>query len=86
MAPHPYQPHATCVMLHRIVELESTYAAAHSPIIMAYPDAIIYEFSAAGIRRVEYRDTEHYRVTHAFLSRPEQTLKLLFAEDDPPAD
>jgi hypothetical protein len=33
---------------------------------------------------VEYRDTEHYRVTHSFLSRPEQTLRLLFEEDESP--
>ena len=49
---------------------------------MAYPEATIYEFSAAGIREVAYRDTEHFRVTHAFLSRTKQMLKELFREDE----
>jgi len=49
---------------------------------MAYPDALIYEFSRDGLRSVEYHDTEHYRVTRAFLNRPEQMLRHLFEEDD----
>jgi predicted ATPase len=56
--------------------------ATHSLIIMAYPDALIYEFSRDGLRTVEYHDTEHYRVTRAFLNRPEQMLRHLFEEDD----
>jgi len=57
-------------------------AATHSPIIMAYPEATIYEFSAAGIREVAYHDTEHYRVTRAFLLRTEQMLADLFEEEE----
>ncbi len=69
--------------MHELVQREAQFIiATHSPIIMAYPEATIYEFSPAGIRQVAYRDTEHYRVTHAFLSRPEQTLRLLFEEDE----
>jgi hypothetical protein len=30
-------------------------------------------FSEKGLRTVEYKDTEHYRVTRAFLDRPEQS-------------
>jgi predicted ATPase len=69
--------------LHELVQRESQFIiATHSPIILAYPDATIYEFSKQGVREIAYRDTEHYRVTHAFLSRPEQTLKLLFEEEE----
>jgi predicted ATPase len=73
--------------MHELVQREAQFIiATHSPIIMAYPNAVIYEFSAGGIRQVDYRDTEHYRVTHAFLSRPEQTMKLLFDDENPPSD
>jgi len=48
---------------------------------MAYPDALIYEFSESGLRTVEYHDTEHYRVTRAFLNRPEQMLQHLLKDD-----
>ncbi|MDB4955445.1 MAG: transporter, ATP-binding protein [Myxococcales bacterium] len=51
--------------------------ATHSPILMAYPDAWIYELTAAGIRRVEYKATEHYQVTRDFLNAPERYLKHL---------
>jgi predicted ATPase len=55
--------------------------ATHSPIIMAYPDAWIYEFSASGIRRIEYKETEHYKVTHAFMNRTEKMLADLLTTD-----
>jgi predicted ATPase len=69
--------------MHELVLRESQFIiATHSPIIMAYPHATIYEFSDRGIHPVAYRDTEHYRVTNAFLSRPEQTMRLLFEDDE----
>jgi predicted ATPase len=54
---------------------------------MAYPEALIYNFSPKGPERVEYTDTEHYRVTRDFLLRPERMLKILLDRspdrDDP---
>ncbi len=68
--------------LHELIERDSQFIiATHSPIIMAYPDATIYEFSDDGLKQVDYRDTEHFRVTRAFLNRPEKTLQHLFSED-----
>ncbi|MEZ0325444.1 MAG: AAA family ATPase [Fimbriimonas sp.] len=51
--------------------------ATHSPILMAYPDAIIYQLDEEGIREVAYKDTEHYTVTKSFLDRPEAFLRHL---------
>lgn len=51
--------------------------ATHSPILMAYPGACILELSEDGIRRVEYRETEHYRFTKQFLDDPERILHYL---------
>ena len=51
--------------------------ATHSPILMAYPGACILELSEQGIRRVEYRETEHYRVTREFLENPERMVHYL---------
>jgi predicted ATPase len=85
----PQRQLAFLVAMHELVERESQFIiATHSPIIMAYPNAYIYEFTSEGIRRLEYHDTEHYRVTHSFLSRPEQTLRLLFEDssDDATSD
>lgn len=49
----------------------------HSPILMAYPEATIYEFSERGIREIAYEETQNYRVTKAFLTRREQMLREL---------
>jgi len=51
--------------------------ATHSPILMAYPDATIYELGEHGIRKVEYQETEHYALTKAFLNHPEAYLRHL---------
>lgn len=51
--------------------------ATHSPILLAYPDALIYQMTAEGMEAVPYTETEHYRVTRDFLNRPDKMLGLL---------
>ncbi len=41
--------------------------ATHSPILLACPDALIYNFSASPVKPVAYKDTEHYRIYKNFL-------------------
>lgn len=55
--------------------------ATHSPILMTFPNAQILEFSAEGVRSVEYRDTEHFKVTKQFLDDPDRILHYLFDEE-----
>ena len=55
--------------------------ATHSPILMAFPGARIYELSENGIRAVEYRETEHYQLTKRFLDNPERMLRYLLEEE-----
>lgn len=67
------------ILLREVVAQDSQFIiATHSPIIMAYPDALIYAFSPTGIEPIAYKDTDHYRVTRAFLDSPERTFKHLF--------
>lgn len=64
--------------IHQLVNSHSQFIiATHSPILMAYPDAYIYQFTEDGIQRVEYVDTEHYVVTKSFLNNHEKMLDLL---------
>jgi len=51
--------------------------ATHSPILMAYPGAALYEISEAGMHRTDFKDTEHYMVTKSFLDNPEAYLRHL---------
>lgn len=54
--------------------------ATHSPLIMAYPDSLILHFTADGIAPIAYEETEHFKVTRAFLNRRELMLKELLGE------
>jgi predicted ATPase len=49
----------------------------HSPILTAYPDAWIYQFTADGVTRVDYDDTQHVQVMRAFMANPERMIRTL---------
>ena len=69
------------VVIHKLSGLDSQLViATHSPIIMSYPKALIYSFSDKGIAPIEYKQTEHYRVTRSFLESPERMLEHLFKD------
>ncbi len=55
--------------------------ATHAPILLAYPDAWIYELDETGLRRVEYDQTSTVKVTREFLDDREATLAELFSDD-----
>ncbi|MEO5915342.1 MAG: AAA family ATPase [Luteolibacter sp.] len=75
----PQRQLAILTRIHDLVRQKSQFIiATHSPILMAYPDAIIYEFSQEGIQQVAYQETEHYRITRNFLSNPERMMGILF--------
>lgn len=72
---------ALLVRIHELVQNHSQFIiATHSPILMAYPGAEVYELSEEGIRSVDYRETEHYRLTRRFLENPEKMLRYLLEE------
>lgn len=67
--------------MHELVNDNSQFIiATHSPILMAYPDALIYQITDSGIYPVKYQDTEHYEITKLFLDNPTRMLKELFSE------
>jgi predicted ATPase len=51
--------------------------STHSPILMGIPGALLYEIRDDGIHRVEFADTEHYRITKTFLDNPQAYLRHL---------
>jgi predicted ATPase len=76
-------PQGCLTLLRRIRELAVEGAqfviATHSPLLLAYPRATIYELGDHGIAPTAYEDTDHYRLTRAFLEAPERFLRELFA-------
>lgn len=51
--------------------------ATHSPILMAFPGALLYNFDAAPPQPVNYADLEHVKLTRDFLDNPDAFLKHL---------
>ena len=56
--------------------------ASHSPILLAYPGATLYQFEEGRIREISYQETEHYLLTKNFLNGPERFLRYLFSEEN----
>lgn len=49
--------------------------ATHSPILLACAGAVIYSFDGGAVGKVEYEETEHYRIYKSFLEDRSKFLK-----------
>ncbi len=77
-------PASLLILLRSIYELVKDHSqfiiATHSPILMSYPDATVYELDGVGMKRTSYQETNHFRVTKQFIECPERMLKTLLAD------
>jgi predicted ATPase len=65
----PSRQLALLVRIDELVRARSQFIiATHAPIVLAYPDALIYSLDANGIRPVDYDETEHVNLTRDFLN------------------
>ncbi len=73
----PSRQMAMITRMHDLVEKGSQFIiATHSPILMAYPDAWLYEIKES-IETVKYEETEHYEITKTFLNNTQMMLDIL---------
>ena len=74
----PKRQMSALIRMHDLVMQRSQFIiATHSPILLAYPHATIYECSENGLKRVKYEDTEIFQVTRDFLNRHEKMVPML---------
>lgn len=74
----PTRQMAALVRIHQLVRNHSQFLiATHSPILMAYPNALILELTASGIHQIDYEQTEHYAITREFLNNRQRMLAEL---------
>ena len=79
----PQRQLSVLTLMHRLVSHQSQLIiATHSPILLAYPHAKIFQFSETGIAEVKYTDTEHYQITKDFLNRHERMLDILLTAEE----
>ena len=77
----PLRQMAAFSAIHQLVNENSQFIiATHSPILLAYPNAKIYQISESGAEVVKYENTEHFEVTKDFLNRHEEMVKVLMDE------
>jgi predicted ATPase len=75
----PLRQLAFLSMLKEMVEQQRAQfiIATHSPILMAYPGAVILNFDVAPIAPIAYDDLEHVTLTRSFLLDPAAYLRHL---------
>jgi predicted ATPase len=54
--------------------------ATHSPILLSLPGSKVVSLEGGRLETVDYRDTEHYRLTRSFLEAPERYFRHLFGD------
>lgn len=80
----PNRQMAALSAIHQLVQDGSQFIiSTHSPILLSYPGARIFQFDASGICQVAYEDTEHYVVTKDFLNHYPKRLEYLLGDDEP---
>jgi predicted ATPase len=66
--------------LHQLVQDNSQFIiATHSPILMSYPDSVIYELKN-GYTETAYKDTEHYQIMKRFINDSDKMLDYIMEE------
>lgn len=81
----PTRQMAALVEIHRLVGERSQFiVATHSPILLSYPGATIYQIDDSGINEIAYQDTDYYNITKSFLNRHEMMLRELLKEEAEP--
>lgn len=68
--------------IRRLADKNSQFLiATHSPIVLSFPHADIWEFSKDGICKKAYTETENYQVMKDFINNRDNVLRHLFGED-----
>ena len=67
--------------INRLIKCNSQFIiATHSPMLLAYPGAVIYQITQDGIETIDYEDCEHYQLSRQFLENPKQFMAHLFLD------
>lgn len=57
--------------------------ATHSPILLGFLPATIFEIGESGLRQVKWEDLEHVQITRSFLQNRSGMLRNIFGETEP---
>ncbi len=77
----PQRQIALLLVIHQLCKDSNTQfiIATHSPILLAYPKAVIYSCDEKQLKQIMYTETAHYKITKDFLNNPDLYLGKLFS-------
>jgi predicted ATPase len=55
--------------------------STHSPILLAYPGAVLLSLDGSSIQEIAYRETDHFLVTRDFLNSPDRYFRHLLRDE-----
>lgn len=71
----PFRQMAMLSRMHELVNRQSQFIiSTHSPILMAYPDSVIYQLTSEGIQEVNLEETDHFMMMKEFMNHRERML------------
>lgn len=78
----PYRQMAMLSRIHQLVGRHSQFIiSTHSPILMAYPDSLMYQLTPAGIEQTVLEATDHFVIMKEFVNHRAGMLEELFKEE-----
>ncbi|RCX18076.1 putative ATPase [Fontibacillus phaseoli] len=74
----PFRQMAMLARIHELVGQRSQFIiSTHSPILMAYPDSLIYQLTPEGVRTVDIEETDHFVIMKEFMNNRDKMLREL---------
>ena len=55
--------------------------STHSPIIMAVPNSETFYFEDGTITKLDYKETEHYKLTKMIIDNPDSIMDIIGSEE-----
>ncbi|MBD2872748.1 AAA family ATPase [Paenibacillus arenilitoris] len=79
----PFRQMAMLARMNQLVRRNSQFIiSTHSPILMAYPDALVYRLTPDGIERTTLEETDHYILMKQFVNNRERMINELFMDEE----
>jgi predicted ATPase len=73
---------AFIAVMHRSATMGSQFiVSTHSPILLRYPGAVVFEASESGLEPIAADDADAVRLTTEFMQAPDRYLRHLFSDD-----
>jgi predicted ATPase len=76
----PQRQLAVLARIHALANAGSQFIiATHSPLLMMYPDALLYSCTEAGLKLTGAEETSHYQVMRDFFQDPHKLMRATLA-------